>query len=381
MHLSSTISTAVQRGTGPAGLAALCAATIALLAAIPATSARAGTRSRPGAQSSAKIEAPVAISGVPQDQLEVLLAQIPLDELDATEVSRTIAELPALGQLPEGRLEEAVTEVVEALAGEGESLETLLTSAEVVSWLTADLEAPLDPQELTVLLGSLEGEDLTSLLSSALGSLTPGEVIGALLENSAEPEELLAEMLGALDADEFEALLGSPFGGASFVAGTVDALTSRLGISREVLAEELGLDPSALPPTSLTLSEALPDGTTLGVLDGPEGVSFALFETSDGLTGEEAGKFEILSHEVKRGIATIVVQLPAAGRVTLSGASVRTAQGQLGKAGRLTLHARFTRTRRARHAKSHARRVLLAASFTPAGEPSSRATVTVGFVR
>src|SRR5262245_24772135 len=117
MHLSLTFSRAMPRRARGIGITALCLALIAMLAALPTASARAGTQSSPN------IEAPVAITGVPQGQFEALLAGLPLGQLDPAEVGKAVAELPGLGLLPSGKIEEAVTKTVEALAGEGKSLE------------------------------------------------------------------------------------------------------------------------------------------------------------------------------------------------------------------------------------------------------------------
>src|SRR6202034_2011474 len=47
-------------------------------------------------------------------------------------------------------------------------------------------------------------------------------------------------------------------------------------------------------------------------------------------------KIKILSHKVKGHIATLVLQIPAAGKVTVSGGGVRAVEKRPGKAGRLT---------------------------------------------
>ncbi|HEX3911343.1 MAG TPA: hypothetical protein VHW67_11665 [Solirubrobacteraceae bacterium] len=432
MHLSRTISTAAQRHARAAGATAICVAIIALLSALPAASAQAGTPGTPN------IQLPVLVSGVPQGQLETLLDGLALGDLNATEVGKAVAELPALGLLPTGKLQEAVTKVVQALAGEGKTLKDLLTPADVVSGLKSQLESLLGLPEL---LNILKGQNLTTLLSSTLGGLTSNELIGSLLGNAAKPEQLVSQVLGALDANELEALLGSPLGGTSFLPGTVGTLASELGITTEALATELGVAPLALPPISLALTGALPSGTTLGILNGLEGLSLGLFTKTGG--GEEgsggeggsggggeggsgggstggaggsgstggpagptqgassptiivnypaaagstplagaasaAGKLKILSHNVKKGVATIVVQLPAVGKVTLAGRGVRTVKGRIAKAGRLTLRTHLTKAKRAARGRHRATSVKLTASFAQTGGPGSSANVTVRF--
>jgi hypothetical protein len=438
MHLSRTTSTAAQRRARAAGAAAICVAIFALLSGLPAAPAQASTPTTPN------IQLPVLISGVPQGQLESLLDGLPLGDLNAKEVGKAVAELPALGLLPTGKLQEAVTKVVSTLAGEGKTLENLLTPADVVSGLKSQLESLLGLPEL---LNILKGQNLTTLLSSTLSSLTASELIGSLLGNAAKPEQLVSQVLGALNANELETLLGSPLGSTSFVPSTVGALASELGMTTEALATELGIAPLTLPPVSLALTGALPSGTTLGILNGLEGLSLGLFAgtnegpgggsgggggtggaggsgggpsggsggsggagasagtgsgSTDGSTSgttvvvnyppsavapataqaaSAAGKIKILSHKVKNGVATIVVQLPGAGRFKLAGPGVRSAHGTATKAGRVTLRTRLTKAIRASHGKRHARNVKLTVSFAPTGGPDSSANVTVRFVR
>jgi hypothetical protein len=127
MHLSYPLSTAARRHGRAAGSAAVLVAMIALLAALPTAAAKATTPPTPN------ITLPVAVSAVPAGQLEALLDGLPLAELDAGEVAKAVAELPGLDLLPAGKVEEAVTHVVETLGGEGKSFEQLLTPADVVS--------------------------------------------------------------------------------------------------------------------------------------------------------------------------------------------------------------------------------------------------------
>src|ERR1700742_3671091 len=112
MHLSSKISAAARHRARGVGATAICVSILALLAALPAAPAQASTPATPD------IQLPVLVSGVPQGQLEALLDELPLSELNATDLGKAVAELPALGLLPTGKLQEAVTKVVQALAGE-----------------------------------------------------------------------------------------------------------------------------------------------------------------------------------------------------------------------------------------------------------------------
>jgi hypothetical protein len=94
------------------------------------------------------------------------------------------------------------------------------------------------------------------------------------------------------------------------------------------------------------------------------------------------GKVRILSHRVRGHVATLVLQVPSAGRVLLAGVGVRSVGVHAAKAGRLTLRVSLSKAvvaslRRSR--RSHRLAVKLTASFKPAAGSGSSATVAVTF--
>lgn len=91
-------------------------------------------------------------------------------------------------------------------------------------------------------------------------------------------------------------------------------------------------------------------------------------------------KVKILSREVKGDVVTLVVQVPAAGRLLVSGRGVKKLSRRVTKAGRLTLRVVTTKAEDSSLHK-HRRRVSLEldASFTPVSGPSSAATIKVAF--
>jgi hypothetical protein len=93
------------------------------------------------------------------------------------------------------------------------------------------------------------------------------------------------------------------------------------------------------------------------------------------------GKVRILHHSVRGHVATIVLRVPAAGRVALSGRGVRTASAKAAKAQRLTLRVPLSKAAAASlHRGGHHRvRVKLEASFRPAAGAGSTASVVVTF--
>jgi hypothetical protein len=95
---------------------------------------------------------------------------------------------------------------------------------------------------------------------------------------------------------------------------------------------------------------------------------------------KKLSKMSILNHRVNGDVATIVLQVPAAGRVTLAGKGVRSAGARATKAQRLTLKVRLSSASVAVLRRDRRRlRVKLEASFKPAGGSVAHATVVVTF--
>ncbi len=97
-------------------------------------------------------------------------------------------------------------------------------------------------------------------------------------------------------------------------------------------------------------------------------------------SAKKAGKIKILSHRVRGGTVTLVIQVPAAGKLALSGRGVKSVSRKPAKAERLTLRTTLTRARVTslrRH--PHKLRVKLEASFAIAGGSGSSAQLTVSF--
>jgi hypothetical protein len=104
-------------------------------------------------------------------------------------------------------------------------------------------------------------------------------------------------------------------------------------------------------------------------------------QAASAATKHTSGKVRILSHRVSGHVATLVLQVPSAGRVLLAGVGVRSAGAHAAKAGRLTLRVSLSRAVVAslRRSRRHRLAVKLTASFKPAAGSGSFATVTVTF--
>ncbi|HSZ14161.1 MAG TPA: hypothetical protein VK790_09005 [Solirubrobacteraceae bacterium] len=379
----------------------------------------------------------VSMSALPQGGVEEVLAGVPLGDLSAARLSEALAQLPGLGKLQGTSLQQALAKTVEALAGEGDTLGQLLSSPELVSKLETQLTELLSVSELLELPTLLNGESLSSVLSGALGSANASQLLATLLASSSEPEKLLEQILAATNAGALQALLGSTLSGTSFTKGTVGELASQLGTTPEAIAQQLNTTTTQLPSSAMALTAPLTDGKTLGVLDGLDGLDLGLLGSgeeapggvggSGGGTGggaggsagsggaggsggsgagsgssgtpggtsvvvneltqgapasgpgaKAAGRLRVVSRRVRGDVVTVVVQVPAAGRLVLAGSGVKRVSEQLDRPELVTLHTAVTKTELA-SLRAHRRRVsvTLHAAFTAVGGSSSAASTTV----
>jgi hypothetical protein len=363
---------------------ALCALLSALL--VPA-----GADAAP--RPSAVVPAPV--SALAPGEVEEVLDSVPLSELPTGRLSETLAGLPGLGALPEGSLRTGLTEAIEQLAGKGDTLGQLLDSGELASKLKTKLSELLTLQELTELL---KGKSLSSVLDTALGSVGARQVLGELLASAGEPEQLIEQVLGASNPASLQALLGSTLAGEPFTMGTEEEVAQSAGTTAEGLASDLDTTSSQLPANAMALTAPLSDGKTLGVLDALDGLDLGVLgapheEAPEGAGGGSGGaggsgsngsdggsggagagsstapggvtlvvdepaaqgaaaprqstvatlaKVKILEHKLHGDVLTLLVQIPAAGRLTIAGKDLRSVSRQTDKAERVTVHASLT---------------------------------------
>ncbi len=435
MHVQSRRCSAVRRRSAHRlTIAMLSASLVALLAALPTTPA---TASPP--IPSTTLTNPV--SAVPAGEVEKLLAEIPLSELDTTQLAETLSKLPGLSTLPAGKLNEALNKVVEDLTNKNATVGELLDSTETVPTLETELGSLLSLQELLELPILLKGKSLTTQLTETLGSLRPSELLDKVLSSAATPEQLLTRLFASLD---LEPLLNTTLSGEPFDKTTVGELASKLGTTPATLDKELDTNTTELPETATALTTPLTDGKTLGVLDGLDAVTLGLLNSPEGKSGKEGGGSEdkettketnntegggaqkeggnsngptgssptgsntttvivsvpaqspiatntdsskktgelrILSHHVSGRAVTLVVQVPGAGKLALDGKGIIFVSRQTAKAERVTLRTTLTKASVAsmrRH--RHKLAVKLEASFKLTGGPRSSALLTVNFI-
>jgi hypothetical protein len=425
----------------------LSAALLSLLAALPAAPANAGA---PTAAPSTTL--PATISALSAGEVEKVLAEVPLSDLGAAQVTEALSKLPGLSTLPSG----ALSKTVESLMGKGATVGQLLEPTEVLTTLETELHKLLSLPELLALL---KGQSLQTLLTGSLGALSASQLLDTLLGSSSEPQQLIGELLAAVNPTKLEGLLGSTLTGEPFSKTTVGSLASGLGVTVKEFSETLG---SPLSETTMALTAPLTNGKTLGVLNGLEGIALTLLSPAGHESGKESestgqggsggsssggsggsggtggaggagatekessapggngsggsttsgassgtpgavtvllsdplatpapaavqaspkavGKLEILSHRVRGGLATIVVQVPAAGKISLGARGVRPVHRQASQAERLTLRTALTKAGASslRKHRNHLQ-LRLTASFKPTGGPGSSAAVSVTF--
>ena len=142
--------------------------------------------------------------------MQEVLSEAPLKDLNTTQLSALLSQLPGLSTLQAKALQEVLTKTIEGLSGKGGTLDQL-----------------------------------------ALGSLEPNQVLGELLKQSSEPEKLLEQVLAAMSTDKLDALLGTTLAGEPFTKTTVEGLAGNLGTTSKGLAESLNTTTTQLPASAM----------------------------------------------------------------------------------------------------------------------------------
>jgi hypothetical protein len=407
-------------------LPALATGLVGLAAALP-TAAAADVRPRVEASTPAA-SAQVNVSALTPQAVQELLAQIPAGgsalpavDLEIPQLAKVLVELPGIDALPSvsgpggtAAVEAALREALEKLLAGGEiPLGELLSSQTLLGELLPALETatglPIGERIETLLHTTPQ-----ALLGEGLGSVDLSELLAKLTGASPNPTALLDQLLEALNPATLEALLGKLPSGVPLQNLDLGELAASLSKTPQALAEALGQTLATLPETTKAATQALSGGGELAVVKGVEGLDFGVIERAgeggasgaDGGSGgtpapstivvnvpasstpattatpastTAAGKVKIISHKVKGNRATLVVQVPSAGRLTVSGKGFKKVATQAAKAERLTVHTTLTKARAASLRKHHRRRtsIKLTSTFAPVSGHSSAASATV----
>ncbi len=402
--------------------AVLAASLLGALAALPTGAAQAGSP---------------AITPISTEQVETVLGQTPLSTLDSSQLVGILSKVPALEGLNAGELEEALEKALATLTSHGGDLQELLSGGGAAD-LKSGLEEALGP--LSGLLSTLLGGNPLTKLTEALKTENVQGVLGELLGKATQPQQLIGDILAALNPQHLQELLGSSLTGEPFSKLNVGEVAGKAGTTGEDLVGELGKTTTELPETAMALTAPLTSGKELAVLNGLKGVTLGLLEgagkTVEGLGGGSGGsggggsgggtggtggagsnggaggsgggsggsgttvvvqnsrpgsagakatttavgKLKLVSHHVKGHTATIVVQVPSAGYLTMSSKGLKALSRQTARSERVTLTAALTRAGTAALRKHHQRmKLVLKLSFKPTSGAASSATLSVLF--
>lgn len=347
---------------------------VASVAALPAAPAGASSPLPEVALPNVPAVTPTAgVSRLSPSEVEGLLSTIPLKDVNAAQLADVLSQEQGVGGVPSAQLQEALVKEIELLAGRGDTLGALTNP-------TTD----------------------------------PSAMLGGLLSSSSNPGALVQQLLAGIDPQRLEALLGSPLTGELFGKTTAGGLASSLDTTTHSLAESVDTSASQLPASVMALTAPLVNGRDLAVLvpsltgvtggsggpggpggnsgsgtagpPGSPGVIMATVPGSSAATStagakQVAGSIKIISKKIRGNWATVVVQVPGAGRVSLAGSAIKPVSATASTAERLTLRttlskAHVTALRKHRHRSVN---VKLKASFKPVGGSSSSATTTLRF--
>ncbi len=434
-----TRTLAAPRAIRRLGLPALATGLIGLAAALP-TSASAAAQ--PRIEAALPGVATVNGSLFTPQAVQELLSQIPAGgsggiapvDLEVPELAKVLVELPGINGLPalsgpggteavEAALEEAIDKL---LAHEELPLGELLSPQKLTGELLSKLEASTG-LPIATLVEALLHKSPEAVLNEALNSVDLSELLAKLLGSSEDPTQLIDELLEKLNPATLEQLLGSLPTGSPVQNLDLAELAAELAKTPQALAESLGQTLSTLPETAEAATQALSGGNELAVIKGLEGLSFGLVERanagggagagggsgsgsgSNGSNGSNGGtpasstivvmvpasstpgatvapaaaaavgKVKIISHKVSGNKATLVVQVPSAGRLTVSGNGFKKVTQQAAKAERVTVHTTLTKARASSLRKHHNHRtsIKLTSTFVPVSGHSSAASATV----
>jgi hypothetical protein len=416
-------------------LPALATGLIGLAAALP-TSASAAAQPR----IEAALPGVATVKGAlftPQ-AVQELLAQIPAGgsggiapvDLEVPKLAKVLVELPGISGLPalsgpggteavETALEEAIDKL---LAHEELPLGELLSPQKLTGELLPKLEASTG-LPIATLVEALLHKSPEAVLNEGLSSVDLSELLAKLLGSSENPTQLIDELLEKLSPATLEQLLGSLPTGSPVQNLDLAELAAELAKTPQALAESLGQTLSTLPETAEAATQALSGGNELALIKGLERLSFGLVERASGGAGAGGGsgsasngsngangstpasstvvvmvpasstpsatatpaaaaaigKVKIISHKVSHNKVTLVVQVPSAGRLTVSGNGFKKVTQQTAKAERVTVHTTLTKARASSLRKHHNRRtsIKLTSTFVPVSGHSSAASATV----
>jgi hypothetical protein len=343
--------------------------------------------------------------------------------LESSELASALVKLPALSTVPIGTLDSLI-----ALLPTNSTLQDLLaevkaatgvevTTGEALGVVLGDAAA--NPDVLSHLLGkvasllhgSLQAGELEEILTNLISGLAPTQLqqLEDELGTTGSPSELAGTLAGRLANGELDSELATVLGQlGSTTAMTGSQAATTVGMAAGKLASELGLGEEALEAASGTTT---PLGSLGGVLDslaGPTGLTLATVPSAPGATtttnggstttsntsmtststsitpgagspGKSStapGKVKIISHRIKGHVLVLVVLVPSAGAVTVTGAHARSEHRKSHGAGTMTVEIPLTNAAIADVRRRHKLKLQIRAAFRPTSGAASSASAT-----
>jgi hypothetical protein len=378
------------------------------------------------------------VPAVPLDELEApKLAQLlagltPINQL-------TGLPLPGLppSTLGAAGLKASLQQGIENAVAAGDTLGQVLSAKGLSPYLsqslTTALGAAVEPVVAVLLKKSVEEALAEGLATTSVTALTH-----ALLNEAAHPITLAEALVGSFDAATVQTRTGSLPAAAPVQSLTLEELATQLSLTPQALADQLA-QPTLPGSTPVTLSP-LEGGHELALLSGVGGLTAVLLtkatelpesleETAAGLpggakggsggggagggggttvvnnassggsttivagppatappsaaapsnAGTTPGRLKLVGHRVKGTVVTLVLQVPAAGRLHVGSSGMRSITRTVRKAARVTVRIALTKARAAQLRRHHPRtlKVTLRASFLALGGAKSSVVTRV----
>jgi len=309
------------------------------------------------------------------------------------------------------------------MAGEGDELEELLGERDFSLDLEEQLEATYEASAAGKKAGAPEFEEAAeavlmrtpaAAIDEGLKSLDLDELLGLLLAKAHEPSRLAGALFAAVEPTPLEELLGSPLSAGPFAQSTVAEAATAIGISEAQLVGELG-ESGELAAGRIVLSRALANGQALGVFDATDGLAFGLIgkapatgggKTEPGggalpapvtagtgtvtttntvtappasptTTPPPAAPFAIVAHSARGSVVTLVLEIPAAGVLTVHGRGLRSLTRTITHATRLSIRLGASPAGIATLRRHHRLSVSVLASLRLAGGAVTTRTIRV----
>ena len=339
--------------------------------------------------------------------------------LESGQLASALARTPALSSLPSGTLNSLLgglptnNTLQDLLAEVKTATGVEVTTGEALGVVLGDAAA--NPDVLSNLLGKVssllhgtpQASALEALLTNLTGGLTPAQLqqLETQLGTTGTPAELAGTLASKLANGELNSELATILGelgttttttgdqAATTVGTTVGKLAGELGVGEEVLKAASGtstplgslggfLDTLA-DPTGLTLATVPSTPGTTTTNDGSTttnntSTTNATSATTPGAAAHgvssATGKVKILSHKLKGHALVLVVRVPSAGELAVTGAHAKRVLRKSKKAATVTLEIPLTNAAAADVRRGHRLKLQLKATFRPLSGTSSSAS-------